>query len=114
MRDALQRRCVTALSVERRGNSGFEFEADADFSSHLEAFDPTLAKVLVRCRAEGDAAPSLRQVRRLKPRSEHGWRSRRRFLCSAPRVTAAWGGTAGSTKGKCWRSRRRSTMAARP
>ena len=48
LRDARKRGYVTALSVERSGVEEFEFEYEADFASHIEAFDPTFAKVLVR------------------------------------------------------------------
>ena len=41
LRDARQRGCVTAVSVERSGTDEFDFEYGADFASHIEAFDPT-------------------------------------------------------------------------
>lgn len=47
LRDARQRGCVTALSVERSGTDEFEFEYGADFASHIEAFDPTDRKSVV-------------------------------------------------------------------
>ena len=80
LRDARQRGCVTALSVERSGTAEFEFEYGADFASHIEAFDPTFAKVLVRYNPDGDPALNLRQVGRLKQVSEHCRRSQRRFM----------------------------------
>ena len=80
LRDARQRGCVTALSDERSGTDEFEFEYGADFASHIEAFDPTFAKVLVRYNPEGDPALNLRQLGRLKQVSEHCRRSQRRFM----------------------------------
>lgn len=80
LRDARQRGCVTALSVERSGTDEFEFEYGADFASHIEAFDPTFAKVLVRYNPEGDPALNLRQLGRLKQLSEYCRRSQRRFM----------------------------------
>lgn len=80
LRDARQRGCVTALSVERSGTDEFEFEYGADFASHIEAFDPTFAKVLVRYNPEGDHALNLRQASRLKQLSEYCRRSQRRFM----------------------------------
>ncbi len=80
LRDARQRGCVTALSVERSGTDEFEFEHGTDFASHIEAFDPTFAKVLVRYNPDGDHALNLRQVGRLKQLSEYCRRSRRRFM----------------------------------
>ena len=80
LRDARQRGSVTALSVEQSGTGEFDFEYGADFASHIEAFDPTFAKVLVRYNPEGDAALNQRQVGRLKRLSEHCQRSHRRFM----------------------------------
>ena len=80
LRDARQRGCVTALSVERSGTEEFEFEYGADFASHIEAFDPTFAKVLVRYNPQGDPALNLRQLGRLKQLSEYCRRSQRRFM----------------------------------
>ena len=80
LRNARQRGCVTALSVERSGTDEFEFEYGADFASHIEAFDPTFVKVLVRYNPDGDPALNLRQVGRLKQVSEHCRRSQRRFM----------------------------------
>jgi len=58
----------------------FEFEYGADFASHIEAFDPTFAKVLVRYNPDGDPALNLRQVGRLKQLSEYCRRSQRRLM----------------------------------
>ena len=80
LRDARQRGCVTALSVERSGTEEFEFEYGADFASHIEAFDPTFAKVLVRYNPDGDPALNRRQVGRLKELSEVCRRSQRKFM----------------------------------
>lgn len=80
LRDARQRGCVTALSVERSGTDEFEFEYGADFASHIEAFDPTFAKVLVRYNPQGDPALNLRQLGRLKQLSEYCRRNQRRFM----------------------------------
>lgn len=80
LRDARQRGYVTALSVERSGTDEFEFEYGADFAGHIEAFDPTFAKVLVRYNPDGDRALNLRQVSRLKQLSEYCRRSHRRFM----------------------------------
>ncbi len=80
LRDARQRGCVTALSVERSGTDEFEFEYGADFASHIEAFDPTFAKVLVRYNPEGERALNLRQLGRLRQLSEYCRRSQRKFM----------------------------------
>ena len=78
--DAHRRGFVTALSVEKSGVDEFEFEYGEDFASHIEAFDPSFAKVLVRYNPEGDKALNLRQANRLKRLSDYCQRSRRRFM----------------------------------
>ena len=80
LRDARKKGCVTALSVERSGTDEFEFEYGADFASHIEAFDPTFAKVLVRYNPEGDQELNLRQLSRLEQLSAYCRRSQRRFM----------------------------------
>ena len=78
--DAHRRGFVTALSVEQSGIDEFKFEYGDDFASHIEAFDPSFAKVLVRYNPEGDKALNLRQISRLKRLSDYCQRSRRRFM----------------------------------
>ena len=80
LRDARKRGFVTALSTERSGSEEFEFEYGADFAHHIDSFDPTFAKALVRFNVEGDEALNRRQAGRLKQLSEHCQRSRRRFM----------------------------------
>ena len=80
LRDARRRGCVTAVSVERSGTDEFDFEYGADFASHIEAFDPTFAKVLVRYNPDGDPALNLRQVGRLKHLSEYCRRNQRKLM----------------------------------
>ena len=80
LRDAHRRGFVTALSVEQSGIDEFKFEYGDDFASHIEAFDPTFAKVLVRYNPEGDKALNLRQISRLKHLSDYCQRSDRRFM----------------------------------
>jgi myo-inositol catabolism protein IolC len=78
--DAHRRGFVTALSVEQSGIDEFKFEYGDDFASHIEAFNPTFAKVLVRYNPEADNALNLRQANRLKQLSDYCQRSRRRFM----------------------------------
>ncbi len=54
-----------AMPVERSGQDEFQFEYGEDFAKHIEAFDPTFAKVLVRYNPEGDAELNQRQTERL-------------------------------------------------
>ena len=80
LRDARRRGFVTALSTEQSGAEEFEFEYGAEFARHIESFDPTFAKALVRCNVEGDQDLNRRQAGRLKQLSDHCRRSRRRFM----------------------------------
>lgn len=80
LRDAAARGYTTALSVEKSGGDEFEFEYGADFAAHIEAFDPTFAKVLVRYNPDGDDALNQRQTARLRQLSEYCRKTGRRFM----------------------------------
>ena len=80
LRDARQRGFVTALSTEHSGAEEFEFEYGAEFARHIESFDPTFAKAMVRYNVEGDEELNQRQAGRLKQLSDHCKRSQRRFM----------------------------------
>ena len=56
LRDAAQQGYMTACPVEKSGQKEFDFEYGEEFARHIEAFDPTFCKVLVRYNPEGDAA----------------------------------------------------------
>jgi 5-dehydro-2-deoxygluconokinase len=81
LRDAKSKGVVTACPAEKSGQNEFDFEYGEDFARHIEAFDPTFCKVLVRYNPEGDKALNQRQAARLKRLS--AWlaaRGRSRFL----------------------------------
>lgn len=65
-RDARRRGLVFAMPVERSGQDVFDFEYGEAFGEHIEAFDPTFAKVLVRYNPEGDRELNVRQTDRLR------------------------------------------------
>ena len=71
LRDAISRGYITVASVEKSGQEEFEFAYGEDFAEHLEAFQPTFAKVLVRYNPEGDVALNQRQASRLKRLSNY-------------------------------------------
>ena len=56
---------LLAMPVEKSGQAEFEFQYGEDFGAHIEAFDPTFTKVLVRYNPGGDAALNARQTERL-------------------------------------------------
>jgi 5-dehydro-2-deoxygluconokinase len=81
LRDAKAKGVVTACPAEKSGQEEFDFEYGEDFARHIEAFDPTFCKVLVRYNPEGDRALNQRQAGRLKRLSDMlAARGRSRFL----------------------------------
>jgi myo-inositol catabolism protein IolC len=81
LRDATSKSIVTACPAEKSGQAEFDFEYSEDFASHIEAFDPTFCKVLVRYNPDGDRVLNKRQAARLKRLSDFlAARSRSRFM----------------------------------
>jgi myo-inositol catabolism protein IolC len=80
LRDAAQKGYITALSTEKSGSDEFEFEYGDQFSAHIEQFDPTFAKVLVRYNPEGDDALNRRQDERLRRLSDYCRNTGRLFM----------------------------------
>ena len=54
-----------AMPVEKSGQNEFDFQYGADFGKHIEEFNPSFSKVLVRYNAEGDEDMNERQAERL-------------------------------------------------
>jgi 5-dehydro-2-deoxygluconokinase len=59
-----------ALAVEKSGQKVFEFEYGSDFPAHIQAFDPTYCKALLRYNPEGDEDVNRVQTERLLSLSE--------------------------------------------
>src|SRR6516165_8155127 len=79
--DARREGLITCCPAEESGQEEFEFEYGADFARHIEAFDPTFCKVLVRYNPEGDGALNKRQAASLKRLSDFlAARGRSRFM----------------------------------
>src|SRR5438445_3202893 len=55
-----------AMPTEKSGQDEFDFQYGDDFGAHIEEFDPSFSKVLVRYNPEGDADMNARQSERLK------------------------------------------------
>ena len=53
LRDAASKNITTACPAEKSGQHEFDFEYGEDFARHIEAFDPTFCKVLVRYNPRG-------------------------------------------------------------
>jgi myo-inositol catabolism protein IolC len=79
-RDARARGLIFAMPVERSGQDEFDFEYGEAFGEHIEAFDPTFAKVLVRYNPEGDRELNARQSQRLRRLSDWLHARGRKFL----------------------------------
>jgi myo-inositol catabolism protein IolC len=71
---------VLAMPVEKSGQDEFDFEYGEDFGAHIEEFDPTFSKVLVRYNPEGDREMNARQSARLRRLSDWLHERDRRFL----------------------------------
>ena len=70
-----------ACPAEKSGQEEFDFEYGEGFAQHVEAFDPTFCKVLVRYNPEGDRALNQRQAARLRRLSDYlAAESRSRFM----------------------------------
>jgi 5-dehydro-2-deoxygluconokinase len=66
LRDAAKHGYLTACPAEKSGQDEFDFEYGEDFAKHIEAFQPTFCKVLVRYNPESDKSLNQRQIARLK------------------------------------------------
>jgi myo-inositol catabolism protein IolC len=80
LRDAVRRGYVTAMPAEKSGQDEFDFEYGADYARHIEEFNPTFCKVLVRYNPEGDRELNRRQAGRLRELSQYLQRSGRLFM----------------------------------
>jgi 5-dehydro-2-deoxygluconokinase len=71
LHDASAEGYMTACSAEKSGQLEFEFQYGEDFAAHIEAFQPTFCKVLVRYNPRDDEAMNQRQASRLKRLSDY-------------------------------------------
>ncbi len=69
-----------AMPVEKSGQEEFDFEYGVDYDEHIEAFDPSFVKVLVRYNPESDSALNKRQLQRLKKLGDYLQKKNRAFL----------------------------------
>jgi len=80
LREAKKDRLMFAMPVEKSGQDEFDFDYGEDFGKHIEEFDPTFVKVLVRYNPEGDAVMNKRQLQRLSKLSDYLAQKKRPFL----------------------------------
>lgn len=65
-REARAKGYILAMPVEKSGQKVFDFEYGEDFGKHIEEFDPTFSKVLVRFNPDDDPETKRIQFERLK------------------------------------------------
>lgn len=81
LRDAAADGYTIACPAEKSGQDEFDFEYGEHFTHHVEAFQPTFCKVLVRYNPEGDQALNRVQAARLRRLSEYlQGKSQSRFM----------------------------------
>lgn len=71
---------ILAMPVEKSGQDEFDFEYGEEYGKHIEEFDPSFTKVLVRYNPGGDGAMNERQTKRLRELSDWLHDRGRRFL----------------------------------
>src|SRR5947207_12356472 len=69
-----------AMPTEKSGQDEYVFEYGDDFGAHIEEFDPSFSKVLVRYNPEGDREMNRRQSERLKRLGDWLHERDRKFL----------------------------------
>src|SRR6266571_1353301 len=69
-----------AMPVEKSGQAEFDFEFGEQFGEHIEDFDPTFSKVLVRYNPAGDRELNKRQTERLRKLADWLHERDRKFL----------------------------------
>jgi 5-dehydro-2-deoxygluconokinase len=80
LRDASKQGFLSACPAEKSGQDEFDFEYGPDFARHIEKFQPTFCKVLVRYNPEGDRALNQRQAARLKQLSDYLHKTGRLYM----------------------------------
>jgi len=80
LQDAGKNGYITAVPAEKSGQDEFDFEYGEDFGQHIEAFNPTFCKVLVRHNTEGDKSMNARQAGRLRRLSDYLHRTNRKYM----------------------------------
>jgi 5-dehydro-2-deoxygluconokinase len=80
LHDASKLGFITACPAEKSGQDEFDFEYGTDFARHIEEFNPTFCKVLVRYNPEGNKDMNRRQAARLKELSDYLHQRRRLYM----------------------------------
>lgn len=78
--DAAKNGIKVAMPAEKSGQDEFDFEYGDQFAAHIEKFNPTFVKVLVRYNVEDDASLNQRQAARLAKLSDYCHTHNRKFM----------------------------------
>lgn len=79
-KDAIASNIMLAMPAEKSGQDEFDFEYGHQFEEHIESFNLSFVKVLVRLNPEGDEATNHRQMVRLKRLSDYCHKASRKFM----------------------------------
>jgi myo-inositol catabolism protein IolC len=80
IKDAVAKKYTVCVSVEKSGQDEFDFENGLDFGQHLNQYQPTYAKTLIRYNAESDQELNARQRISLKKLNDFCKKEGYRFL----------------------------------
>jgi len=80
LKEAKKRGLTFAMPVEKSGQDEFDFEYGEEFGKHIQDFDPTLVKVLVRYNPASDYTMNQRQLKRLKKLNDYLLKEKKTFL----------------------------------
>jgi myo-inositol catabolism protein IolC len=80
LQDARKNGYITAVPAEKSGQDEFDFEYGEDFARHIDAFNPTFCKVLVRYNTEADKSMNMRQAERLRRLSDYLHGTNRKYM----------------------------------
>lgn len=98
LREAKKNGLTFAMPVEKSGQEEFDFEYGANYPRHIEEFDPSFVKVLVRFNPAANEIMNQRQLKRLKELSDYLKQKQRLFLFElivppTPKQLADFGGS---------------------
>ncbi len=78
--DAAKKGIMVAMPAEKSGQDEFDFEYGDQFAAHIEKFNPSFVKVLVRYNVEDDATMNQRQAARLARLSDYCHAHNKKFM----------------------------------
>ena len=80
LREAKKEGLTFAMPVEKSGQEEFDFDFGENFAKHIEEFEPSFVKVLVRYNPESNVTLNKRQLERLRKLSDYLAQKKRPFL----------------------------------